>query len=242
MKQPETETQVIPFVQAAVPAYVTEAGNSSMGNELVQSQDQAVPRLNLLQQLSAQLNRSKPEYIKEAAAGMFHNSVTNELFDELYVLNLFYKRTMTVFKKRDLGGGFAGNYANLEEARMAMISQDKDPDAYEYVDTANHYLLIIGADGKVVTPVIFSMNSSKLKVSNAWNTKILKQGGPRFASVWKLGTVVQSNNSGTWFNVSTDFAGWTPKELFEEAKLYYEQFRASGEVGSDEADEVDAAA
>lgn len=223
------ENSVVPFVETQLPAHMTAAGG--LGNEDVETQDLAIPRLNLLQQLSPQLDESKAEYVEGAKAGLFINSVTNELMEGVFVLNLFYKRTVAAFKKRDFGGGFGGNYDTLIEAKEQLAAKGESPEMYDLVETANHYCLLLDEDGNPRTPVIFSMSNSKMRVSNQWNSQIMMRGDsiPRFSSVWRLGSVHQSNSKGSWYNVGIDYVGYAPEGLFNEAKKLYEQLKQSAE-------------
>lgn len=225
--------EVMPFAQPELPAHLQNASNA--GNEGVSSEDLAIPRLSLLQALSPQLDKTKPEYVKGAEPGQYHNSVTNEVMDGLYVINLFYKRTVSVFKKRDLGGGFQGNFETKTEALEELRSKGLQPDQYDLVDTANHYLLMLNNDGKPKGPAIFSMNGSKLRVSNKWNSQIMTEApeSPRFSTVWSLGSAVQSNNKGSWANTHVSFVGFASEELFKEAEEYYTALKESASNDAD---------
>ena len=216
-----TQTSVMPFVQTELPEHLKNTG--SVGNEEVGAEDQTIPRLNLLQKASPQCDETKPEFLAEAKAGLFHNSVTNELYTKLYVINLLYRKTVAAFKKRDLGGGFAGNHANTAAAVEALTAEGLDPKSYDLVETGNHYCLILDENGAPKQPALLSMNGSKLRVSNQWNTQILARGDniPRYSGVWQLSSVIQSNAKGSWSNISIDYVGYASEELVNEAaKLY----------------------
>ena len=221
MTDVEPTTNVIPFVESELPEHLKDRG--SVGNEEVTSKDQTIPRLNLLQKASPQCDETKPEYIEDAKAGLFHNSVTNELYENVYLINLFYRKTIAVFKKRELGGGFAGNYENELEAIEKLKSEGLDPSGYDLVETANHYCLLLDDNGLPKQTILLSMNGSKMRVSNQWNTQILSRGDniPRFSGVWRLSSIIQSNSKGSWSNIQTEYLGYGSKELIEEAEKIY---------------------
>lgn len=230
MSTKDTERQVVPFLGGdQVPAHIAATAGSTAGNEGVAASDLTIPRLSLLQQLSPQLNKQKPEYVEEAETGMFFNNVTNECFERLYVCNLLYKKTVATFKKRIHGGGFGGNYATLQQAREGLIAQEYDPDQYDIVETANHYLLLLDHQGNIKQPAIMSMSGSKMRVSNQWNTKLLSYDCARFGTVWELSSIIQSKGKDTWHNVHVDFAGYAPEALYEAAAARYNDFRENGE-------------
>lgn len=64
----------------AVPDYIKQ--DSSRGNENVSSEDLQLPRLDVLQALSPQINKKKENYIDGAEVGMLFNTLTGELYPE----------------------------------------------------------------------------------------------------------------------------------------------------------------
>lgn len=218
----ETETTALmPFIPAAseLPAHLKNSGG--LGNENVSQDDMAMPRLNILQQLSPQLDDGKAEYLESAKAGLFHNSVTNELYESVYVINLYYMKNYAIFKNRKFGKGFYGTYNTREDAMAYIQEQGLDINQLDITETGNHYCLLLDEEGNPKSPVIISLSSTKLKVSNKWNSDIRLQGQDRFAGVWELSTVRQSNDQGSWYNLKVTSAGWAPEELYNEAKETY---------------------
>ena len=70
---------------------------------------------------------------------------------------------------------------------------------------------------------LFDCSISKLKVSREWNTQLMKLGGDRFASLWKLSSVQTANKAGQRFmNISVSNVGWLKESAYELAKTFYE--------------------
>lgn len=207
-----------------MPAHIQNTGR---GNENVGQDDMAMPYLNLLQALSPQVDE-----IDGAKAGLFINSITNELYPEVYVINLSFKRTFAVFKKRDLGGGFEGAYDTREAAndhiKDNLNSAFSD---YDVQETHRHVCLLLDDEGNPVQPVIMNLQGTKVRVSKTWNSDInvRHNGADRFASVWKVGSRKMSNNQGSWYNLTVEFAGWAPEGLYAEAAKYFEQVTTADE-------------
>lgn len=199
-----------------VPSYVE--GNTGLGNEGVTTDDLTVPKLNLLQGISPQVGLT-PECIP----GKLHNDITNEVYDEVYVVNLAFRKNFPIFKKRKLGGGIEGSYDTLEEAKYAM-DELNNPVDYDIVETHKHACLIVDPEtGECKQPVLLYMSNTKVTFSKKWNTDIQLKGGdaPRFASVWKLSPIKQTNSAGTFYNLRAEYVGWLPDEAFEDAKEMY---------------------
>ena len=73
-------------------------------------------------------------------------------------------------------------------------------------------------------PFLFDCSSSKLRVSREWNTQIMKLGGDRFASLWKLASVQTANRAGQKFmNISVSNVGWLKEDAYAFAKSFFQK-------------------
>lgn len=201
-----------------LPAHLS---GSARGNENVTSQDVVIPKLNLIQKMSPQVDSIG------AKAGHMHLSTTDQLFDELYVVNLYYSRTFNVFKKRDLGGGFFGIFDTRLDADKAL-KESGNPNDYDIQETGTHNVLLLSDKGEPITPARMYMSGTKLGVSNAWNSTIATQNTDRFASVWKLSTVMQKAGNNTWHNFQVEYAGLCNEALYAEAEELYTSISGMG--------------
>tara|TARA_B100000809_G_scaffold33290_3_gene29096 strand:- start:3760 stop:4449 length:690 start_codon:yes stop_codon:yes gene_type:complete len=197
--------------------------NSNLGNENVGASDLQTPRIKLLQQLSPELDENSASYIEEAKQGDMLNTVTGTVHNTLYVVNLFYTREFAVYSKRELGGGGFHGSASTESEAMDRINEiGGTPDSHVVRETGKHILLLLDEENyEPSSEAMMLMDGSKLTVSNQWNSKLRMQNTDRFASVWKVGTVRQSNSKGQWWNFSINFHGWVDKDLHEHAKTLY---------------------
>ena len=60
-----------------------EKGQESRGSEDVTANDVIIPRLDIIQGLSPQKDKTHAKYIKGAEEGVIFNSVTGELYDSI---------------------------------------------------------------------------------------------------------------------------------------------------------------
>ncbi len=93
----------------------------------------------------------------------------------------------------------------------------------------------------ITQPVVVDMKSTQLKVSRQWKTKSAMQKikhpktgqmilPPLFATQWKLTTVQDSNDRGSWFNYKVDKVDLVQdRDLLLEAKAFRDSV-AAGEV------------
>lgn len=204
------------------------------GNENVSSDDMTIPRLDVIQQLSPQIDPTSPKYIEGAKLGHVFNSLSGQLYTHCFVVNLHFDTRYQVFKKRKFGGGFEGSFANEAEALAHLDSAGLPRDQYDVSETAIHKCLLLDDQGLPDQPVLIYMSGSKMKVSKDWNSAIrLKDPrADRFASVWTLSSAGEKNKQGQPYqNFKVDFAGWAGESLHEAAMSAYTGI--VGQQGSD---------
>lgn len=202
--------------------------DSNRGSENVTNNDITLPRIQIVQDLSPQGKKNKPEYIEGAESGMVFNTISGELYElPLAFIPVHFETEYNVWKDQDSGGGFFGSYsseaeANAEKVRLVKEEGEKDTDL-EVVDTAVHYVLVLRPDGSLEEAVI-SMAKSQAKVSRRFNTMVKMAGGDRFSRVYLLGTVEDSNAAGQeYWNFKITPKGFVQsKEHYEHAEKVYE--------------------
>ncbi len=200
-----------------VPAYIKQ--DSARGNENVTNDDLQLPRLDVLQALSPQINKKKDQYIEGAEAGMLFNTLTGELYgDSVHITPVsFVKRFLVwVDRKQDNEGGLRGVFDTMEEAERS-IAGDPDESKLEIVPTAEH--LVLFDDG---TEVILSMAKSKAKVSRKFNSLVRLNGGDRFSRRYKITTVDDKGPLGEFQNIAISNDGYPAEDVYFKAEALYE--------------------
>jgi len=100
--------------------------------------------------------------------------------------------------------------------------------------------MIVDPETGVTQQAICDMKKTQLKVSRKWNTqmRMVQYQGPNgmfnppmWGTLWKLTTVQESNDLGSWNNYAVERIEPTeiPQEAFLEAKSFFESF-AKGEI------------
>ena len=231
--------------------YEEDAGS---GFEEADKSAYAIPFLSILQAGSPQVKKSEGAYIKGAEEGFLFNSVTQDIVDGndgVIVIPCYYMRRFIQWGARDAGGGYKGEHLPTD----AIINQAKDVDGRLLLadasgafnpktsdiltDTRNHYVLIVTADGSY-TPALISLSSTQIKKSRQWMSKMdgikLKRAdgsmftAPMFSHSYKLTTVPESNDKGSWFGWRIETNGpVTDANLYQAAKAFRDAVGA-GEV------------
>lgn len=204
-----------------------------------------IPFVRLLQALSPQLNKKKAEYIDGASSGDAFNNVTGQYWDGeqgLTVIPCYQTTKYLEFTPREMGGGFRGEInPNNPVLQQTTRSGSKEilPNGNELVKSDQHFCLIVDEDGGF-QPAVIDMKSTQLKVSRRWKTQIAMQKvtlpdgrkvtPPVFATMWKLRSVEESNDQGSWSNWAVEKVGLVEdRDLYQEARTFRKSIEA-GEV------------
>jgi hypothetical protein len=233
------------------------ASSGSDGTENIGREDTALPFLKILQALSPQVIRSKPEYIQGAEAGQFFNSLTGEVFEygkPVEVIRVYFNKKYIEWRPNQ--GGLVRISQTEEEAKQHKVKDtgDKEVDT-EIFETHEFFLLVKGKFGWA--PAVFPLSKSKLPFSRKWNGTIMNlkfgefndeiakqlppDGAPKsYAVVFSLSTASKAGKKGDYYIPS--LAGKrlaTPEELklAMEFKDVIEKGGAKVEYKSDAVDE-----
>ena len=190
------------------------------GQEFMSRDDFAIPRIAILQSGSDQVKKSSGAYVAGAEEGMFYDNISNEITsgeEGLVFIPVSYRKAYIEWKPRTAGGGFITDHGIDDTAYKACEVNDKGAhitvDGNEIVPTAEYYGLIVDEASKITKQVVISLAKSQLKKARRWNTLINQLQVPRpdgkgnfnpamFYMAYKLTTVPESNDQGSWFGIS----------------------------------------
>lgn len=215
------------IASASAKEIATRSQNVGKGSEGVRASDMAIPRLKLLQMISPEVTPGHAQQVEGATAGMYMNSVSNELHSSLFVVNLNFTRKTVIWRKRKSGGGMVATCESEAEARTYLQEQGLNESDHDISENPTHLVLMLDEAGVPKGVALLDMPGTKIKVSKKWNSLISEQeeaGNPRFGCVWQLGVKSESNNSGNFFNNSVEFITTAPKDIYEAAETAYNAF------------------
>jgi len=210
---------IVPMVEGTnLPDYLQNG--IGRGNENVGIDDLIIPRLGLIQALSPERLKKKPEYIEGADEGLMFNNVTRQLYgDTIHFVPVYYKMEYLIFKNRESGGGFRGAFSTKVEAQSALDALE-DSEECSITDTGQHFCLII-IDNQIVQEIVISMSSSKLRVSRKLNSLVRIGAGDRFSRVYELKSHEESSEKGDYYNYDVRPIGFPSVDVYKTAlKLY----------------------
>ena len=208
--------------------------DANQGAQNITQEDLALPFLKVLGQLSPEVNKRDAKYVEGAEPGMILNTVTNALYDGtegLQVLPVFYKRQYIEWQDRGESKGAPVHIYNagddIPKTTRDKMNKDRLGNGNYLENTANHYVVTLG---KSPSTALISMKATQLKISKKWNSMMLgiKMQGknglftpPTYSHIYKLRTVQQSNDKGTWFGWDVSQVGpIKDKSVYEIAKQF----------------------
>jgi hypothetical protein len=212
--------------KADVPDYIAQS--QGRGSENVEMQDMVIPRIELVQALSKCLIEGGSEYIEDAKAGMFYNSVTRELYgSSVIVCPVFFKKQYLNWRDRQKGGGFGGQYDSMQEAQENLGTRDNQ-DEWEAVETAQQIVLVVNPETHETSEAVLSCARSKQKVSRQWNSLIRTNGFDRFSRIYELfGTDETNQQNQPYKNIGVRYIDFASMPVFKQAEALYNSI-ASG--------------
>ena len=156
--------------ELAMPAFLQK--DVVRGSEEVGMDDITIPRIGLIQDLSPQIKKTKPEYIEGAEVGMFYNNVTKELYGkDMTIIPVYCKKEWVVWKLRKHGGGFVGAAPTEQEAVQLLKESGEAADQCEIIDTHQHFVLVLGGDGNW-TEAVISLQKGSSGASRQFNSMV----------------------------------------------------------------------
>ena len=242
--------QVTTKKEGALAVNIFEA-DADKGTQNISQEDLALPFLKVLGQLSPEVNKTHGKYVEGAEPGKIINTFTNELYSNINVVPVFYKRKYIEWQDR---GTSTGAPVAIHESDSDIISQttrgkdykDRLPNGNYLENTADHFVILLGDSPQTA---LISMKATQLKVSRKWNSMMMgiKMQGknglftpPTYSHIYSLKPVQMSNDKGTWFGWDVAKVGpVTDKGIYDIAKTFAERV-GKGEIeakhGNEEAD------
>ena len=215
--------------EVSVYVFETDAGQ---GISNIKQEDLALPFLKVLGQLSPECNKRDAKYVEGADPGMIINTVTNEVYDGVKgidVIPCHYKRQYIEWQDRGESQGApvkiyeAGD--DVPKTTRDKFNKDRLANGNYLENTASHFVVVLG---KNPSTALISMKATQLKVSRKWNSMMtgIKMQGKNgmftpatYSHIYKLKTVQQSNDKGTWFGWDVSRVGQiTDQNVYQIAK------------------------
>jgi len=198
----------------AVAVYAGFEEVSGAGFQEVTAEDLAIPFLRVLAQLSPQVNKRDAAYVQGAEAGQIFNTVLNEVYDGedgIEVIACHYNRRFVEWQPRGKGGGYVQSYEPTDPIVATTTRNDQGndmlPNGNYLSNTAQFFVLMLHPELGAQRALI-AMSSTQLKKARKWMTQAQsltakgKNGTytlPLMSQVYRLTTVQEQNDKGTWY-------------------------------------------
>ena len=214
------------------------------GLEDTDSGDYAIPFVRVLQSGSPQLKKNHAKYIEGASQGMLFNTVSSAVYDGdegILVIPCAYTKKYIEWVPRDAGGGIVNSEHTVDILKSATQNEKKKyllANGNEVQETAQYFAIIVNNEEEP-EEALLSFTSSQLSFSRRWNSmlktsRVKNSAGdmvlaPMFANVYRIKTVEQSNDLGSWYGFTVEKEKPTPIDLARLARDFMTAAR-SGNV------------
>lgn len=182
-----TQTAMTPPVETQAIEVFDYGDDAGQGFENQTMADRKLPIIELLQSNSPEVAQSKGKIY----AGQFRNTVTEEIYDEVFLVPAITDNCWTEWIPRDDGGGFRGRHpihAKIVRDAIARndgraigklpVPQPPDPKTgkpqptHELVEAFEIYAILYSKEGEVLGFAMIPFTSTKIKIYKAWNSAI----------------------------------------------------------------------
>lgn len=185
-----TTAVAVPATTVMTPPQAPEAfdygDDEGQGFENQDMSDRKLPIIELLQSNSPEVVESKGKVF----AGLFRNSVTGAVYDEIFFVPAITDHAWTEWISRDDGGGFRGRHRKDAKVVADAIARNdgraigklkvpqppnkegKPQPDHELVESFEIYAILYAKDGEVLGFAMIPFTSTKIKIYRAWNSAI----------------------------------------------------------------------
>lgn len=199
------KTEIAMQNDVALPSFLAEVASQDTNyHEDLTAQDALMPRIKLLQPLSAEVEEG-------ATAGMFISTVDGTEFDSADVYSLTFFHKFTAATPRNAKEGIFMTFDSKEEAEAKAAEYDN----CEVSDTHQQILAIpeLGLDAAMMY-----FQGSALAASKAMNTQYMTnpklRSLPRHAAKWRMTVERKKNDKGFWYAPKFTLVGYPTQEEF----------------------------
>ena len=199
---------------------------AGQGTENITASDVKLPILKVIGSMSPQINPKDSQYVEGLKVGDIYNDTTGSIYDGgkgFLAVPCYFVNTFNEWSERGKGSSRPIVHTNREIMNKTVQGKDnKDwlpaqPNGEQHYieDTGNHFVYILNENYEPVEPALITMKSTQKKHSKRWNSmmrqrRLQGKGGsfhpPSFGTVYRLSSVMESNNKGSWpgWNIAYD--------------------------------------
>lgn len=201
-----------------------DANDTNEGFEQINNGTMAIPFVRILQKLSPQLDKQKPEYVIGAEEGHWYNTTSKDVLGSSFnCIVLKYERIYIEWRPNR--GGFVA-YHDPDNAERIAIDKTfgnwKTKDGNLLQENYVYMILIEGHENEGIC--VLSLSSSAIKVAKEWNrimtTHVMDNGqkAKPYYLVWELTTDYKKNEKGSWYVPAFKFVRYIDEQQYNITK------------------------
>lgn len=220
-KKEELALEVPPKNTAlAVPEYLQGYKGDKTGTDHITKEDMKMPRLNIAQKMSHQVDEDDAAYIADLKFGQLFNDLTGTVYEApLYftVVRADAPRAIE-FRPIEEGGGVIDLNVPINDPRTKWHGEDK-PTATVFYD---YYIMLLDHDYEIVA---LSLKTTNIKVAKRLNSLMKLRFGPPFTQRYVLNVSIEENSKGKYGVFTVNNAGPVSEEALKLSAGSYENLK-----------------
>lgn len=194
------------------------------------AEDNLIPIVTLLQDLSPQVKERNPEYVEGAKPGMFYIKSLGLLFSEFQFQPCHFVSKWNEWVPRDSGGGLVDSFESLPTDAVETVN-DKGKKVWrsargnDLIETRYH-AGFLSVDGQRI-PAVLPFSSTGHTVSRSWmvmmnNAIIQGKKAPSWFKNYTIKARLKQKNNQEWFMSEIVDGEWVvEKDLREQGKTLH---------------------
>lgn len=209
-------TEEKPKTEQNPPQSFDWGGETHSGFEGTRPEDLGIPFLSIIQSGSPEVKKTHPNYATKKIEGAEEGDVMNTLArkvvyghgsDPLLFIPVFHEKLYVEWRLKSEGGGFVQSHKSPVILTKTKRNEDKQDILIENgneIKTTSYFAgFYLDTDTGEYARAVIGMTSTQLKKARAWlnMAQAIKLGGripPLYSHQYKLTTVGESNNDGSW--------------------------------------------
>lgn len=183
--------------------------------------DNLIPIISLLQDLSPQVKTKNPEYVDGAEVGDFYIKGLDILIkgDEGFLFQpCAFQKAIVEWVPRDKGGGFVAQYEELPPGVTEVMNDKgktvkKSEAGNDLVDTRYHFGYLEHGDTRI--PAVLSFSSSGHTVSRGWMVQMnnavwpgTNKNAPSWFRKYRVKSRIKQKNNNEWYICEVNPDAW----------------------------------
>ena len=204
-----------------VPAYLDTG--STVGIDHLTADDVAMPRINLAQAMSDQINKTHPDFIEGVGIGDFFNSVSGTNYGSEFPFSILcaYPPRGVEFAPIEEGGNIIDPNVALDDPRLMFGADGTKPQATRFYD----YVIALYPGEPREEVISMSLARSGVRAAKSLNGLARMRGTAIYTGIYTAAAIQKTSQQGSYQTWRFRNAGFIPESCVAKFAALHESLR-----------------